>query len=74
MAETNKQLVGIERCLEVVFTDPASRPALRTFRGWQRNGYFRYQKIGRRVFYNPEQVAADLARRFEIKAVNPASL
>ncbi len=65
-----EQLVGTERCIELVFPDPPSRPGKRTFLEWKARGYFRYHKIGRRVFYNPEEVAADLARRFRVEAIN----
>ena len=43
--------------MEIVFPDEDSRPGKRTFLEWKAQGYFRYHKIGRRVFYNPEEVA-----------------
>lgn len=64
------ELVGTDRCMELVFPDPDSRPGKRTFLEWQYRGYFRHHKIGRRTFYNPEEVAADLARRFRIEAID----
>ncbi|MBP36535.1 MAG: hypothetical protein CMP31_13120 [Roseibacillus sp.] len=68
--DANHTLVGTDRCIEIVFPDDVSRPGKRTFLEWKAQGYFRYRKIGRRVFYNPEEVAADLARRFRVEAIN----
>lgn len=65
------QLVGTDRCIEILFPDAPSRPGQRTFLEWKARGYFRYHKIGKRVFYRPEEVASDLARRFRIEAVDP---
>lgn len=56
--------------MELVFPDPDSRPGKRTFLEWQYRGYFRFHKIGRRTFYNAEEVASDLARRFRIEAID----
>ncbi len=64
------QLVGTSRVMELVFPDPDSRPGKRTFLEWQYRGYFRFHKIGRRTFYNAEEVASDLARRFRIEAID----
>ncbi len=61
-------LVGAQKCLEILFPDEVSRPAIRTFREWQARGYFPYFKIGRRTFFNPVEVHAALARRFRIQA------
>jgi hypothetical protein len=63
---TNLQLVGAERCIETVFPDPSSRPSSRTWQDWKAKGYFRWHKIGHRVFYNPDEVAADLTSRFRV--------
>lgn len=61
-------LVGAHKCLEILFPDEQSRPAIRTFRNWQARGYFAYFKIGRRTFFDPVQVHAALSRRFTIHA------
>lgn len=65
---TPSELVGTERCIELLFPDEASRPGKRTFLEWKARGYFRYRKIGRRIFFDPAEVAADLARRFRVEA------
>lgn len=67
---TPKQLVGAEACIAIVFPDEPSRPGLRTFREWQARGYLPVHKIGRRTFFDPEEVRAALDRRFR---VNPAT-
>ena len=63
---TPSQLVGAQACINLLFPDEASRPALRTFRKWQANRYFPVHKIGRSTFFDPEQVRAALDRRFKI--------
>lgn len=66
--EAPKQLVGAEDCIELVFPCDKSRPALRTFREWQARGYFPHHKIGRRTYFDPQEVRIALDRRFRIKA------
>ncbi|MCP5532274.1 MAG: hypothetical protein H7A49_03500 [Akkermansiaceae bacterium] len=65
-------LVGIDKCLEIVFPDPDSAPAKRTFHQWMANRYFPVHKIGRRVFLDPVEVRAALDRRFKINATSVA--
>jgi hypothetical protein len=62
------QLVGTDRCIELIFPDVASRPGKRTFMEWKAKGFFRFHKIGHRVFYDPGEVAEDLARQFRVAA------
>lgn len=71
-APVTSQLVGVEKCLQIVFPDPESAPALRTFKGWMAARFFPVHKIGRRVFLDPEEVRAALSRRFKINAVEAA--
>jgi len=66
MSLSEKQLVGAQACLNLLFPDIDSRPSLRSFRQWQANGYLPVHKIGRRTFFDPEQVRAALDRRFRI--------
>jgi hypothetical protein len=66
---TSKQLVGAEDCIKIVFPCETSRPGLRTFREWQAKGFFAFHKIGRRTFFDPEEVRAALDRRFKVNAV-----
>jgi hypothetical protein len=61
-------LVGAEKCLEILFPDGKSRPSIRSFREWQARGYLPYLKVGRRTYFDPEQVRAALSRRFTIHA------
>lgn len=65
---SQKQLVGINRCREILFPDTASAPGKRTFAEWMARGYFPVVKVGRRVFLDPEEVRASLDRRFKINA------
>ena len=64
---TEKQLVGMKTCLELVFPDEKSRPCFRLFTGWKAKGFIPYHKVGKRVFMDPVQVRAALDKQFEIK-------
>lgn len=64
----SRTLVGVQRCLELLFPDEASRPGIRTFREWQSRGYLPYHKIGRRTFFDVDEVRAALDRKFRIHA------
>lgn len=59
-------LVGMRTCLELVFSDPKTRPSFRLFNDWKAKGYIPYYKIGRRVFMDPKQVRSALDRQFKI--------
>lgn len=63
------QLVGAEDCIKIVFPCESSRPGLRTFRDWQAKGFIPVHKIGRRTFFDPEQVRAAIERRFRIAPI-----
>ena len=67
MSATNC-LVGAQDCIEICFPCENSRPSLRSFREWQSRGYLPFHKIGKRTFFDPEQVRAALDRRFKIEA------
>ncbi len=64
----SSQLVGVNKCREIVFPDPESAPGKRTFNQWMANRYFPVHKIGRRVFLDPVEVRSALDRRFKISA------
>lgn len=62
-------LVGIDECRVLIFPDEDSAPAARTWKKWQAAKFFRIHKIGRRVFGDPEEIRADLTRRFRVSAI-----
>ncbi len=66
---TSPQLVTAQACIHAIFGTEAP-PSIRTFRKWQADGWIPYNKIGRRTFFDPEQVRRSLDRRFKIEA-NP---
>ena len=65
---TLSQLLGAAETIAAVFPGEKSRPALRTFREWQARGYFPVHKIGKRTFFDPNDVRRALDRRFKIEA------
>lgn len=67
-----QQLVGTDKCREILFPDKSSAPGKRTFLEWRARRYFPVVKIGRRVFLDPEEVRRALERRFKINA-SPAA-
>lgn len=60
-------LVGLERCIEIVFPDPKGRPAKRSFQNWQARGMIPYRKVGRRVFFDPDEVRQAIDQQFKIR-------
>lgn len=65
---TSTRLLGAAETITAVFPGENSRPALRTFREWQARGFLPYHKIGKRTFFDPEEVRRALDRRFRIEA------
>ncbi len=63
-------LVGVARCIEIVFPDPKTRPSVRTFRRWQAQGLIPYKKIGRPTFFDPDEVREAIDACFTIAARN----
>lgn len=61
-------LVGAKACLEIIFVDESVRPSIRTLHDWRRKGYLPYHKIGKKIYFSPEQVKRAFDRNFEIKA------
>jgi len=62
-------LVNAQGCLEKIFPDARSRPSLRWFKGLQAAGKVPYRKIGRRVWFDPEEVRRALDKKFRIQAI-----
>ncbi len=56
---TNRKLVDAPALLEILF-EKKSRPSLRWLRNQQADGKIPFAKIGRLVFFDPEQVRAKL--------------
>lgn len=65
----SKHLVGAQACIEIIFPDEDSRPSLRTFRQWQANRWLPHHKIGRRIFFDPEDVRIALSKRFRVEPI-----
>lgn len=61
----SRGLVGAEECIRIVFPTQ-SRPHKRTFLEWKARRLIPFYKIGRRVFFDPEEVRAALERHFRI--------
>jgi hypothetical protein len=66
--DMSNKLLRAADCLAELFPEATSRPSLRSFKSWQAKGFFPFHKIGRSVFFDPEQVRAALDRRFQVNA------
>ena len=62
--------VGIERMMEMVFSDPNCRPCKRTVEDWMSRGWLPYIKIKRKVFFDPAECRRAIDRQFKVKASN----
>lgn len=63
-------LVGAAELLLALFPANDSRPSVRWLRRMQSRGLIPYKKIGRRVFFDPEEVRRALDRQFSVHAKN----
>lgn len=63
-------LVGAAELLLELFPANESRPSVRWLRRMQSRGLVPYKKIGRRVFFDPEEVRRALDRQFSVNARN----
>jgi hypothetical protein len=61
-----RRLVGALDCINEVFPTER-RPCLRTFRKWQHQGFIPYRQIGRRHFFDPEEVRAAIDKEFWVQ-------
>jgi hypothetical protein len=70
MAENNASVgrfLGAEALLEEVFSDAQTRPSVRWLRRLQAAKVIRYRKIGRLVFFDPEEFRVDIDRSFSVQ-------
>jgi len=61
------ELVTAEELLPIIWPNEKSRPSLRWLRTQQDNRAIPYVKMGRLVFFDPEQVRAAIADKHTIK-------
>jgi hypothetical protein len=67
-----KELVDAQTCISRIFPNPKSAPSLRTFREWQARKWIPFRKVGKRVFFDPEEVRRVIDKRFTVHAIeNP---
>jgi hypothetical protein len=62
-------LVGVETLLRELFPDEQSRPTPRWLRGMQAKRLVPFRKIGRRVWFDPEEVRRSLDAQFKVKSL-----
>ena len=67
VATNEGRWLSAKRCLETLF-DEESRPGLRTWADWKDKGYLPFKRIGRRCYYDLEEVKAALDKQFTIHA------
>jgi len=65
-----KGLVGEERCRELVWPDEKSRPSRRWFLELKARGQLPYHRVGRRIFFDPDEVRKALDRQFKVNPRN----
>lgn len=61
--------VGAEALLEILFKDEASRPSLRWLRELQAKRLIPFRKIGRRVFFCPDEVRRSFDAQFKVDSI-----
>jgi hypothetical protein len=61
------ELLDANGLLERLWPDPRSRPSLRWLREMQKRKTLPYVRIGRRIYFDPRQVAAAIAERLTVR-------
>lgn len=67
--EAPKGYVGAETLLCELWRDKKSRPSLRWLRGMQARRLLPYRKIGRRVYFDPEEVRRAIDSQFTVESI-----
>ena len=62
-------LVNAQTLLEIVFKDKSSRPTLRWLRGMQAKRLVPFRKIGRKVYFDPEEVRRSFDANFKVESL-----
>ena len=62
------ELVGAETLLERLWPDEKDRPSLRTLRNWQKQRIVPYVRLGRLIYFNPEEVAEAIRQRWTVRS------
>jgi hypothetical protein len=65
---TGKQLVGGKALLEILWPNPEDRPCLRWLKHQQAARRIPFIKLGALVWFDPDEVRAEIAARHTIKA------
>lgn len=61
--------MGGEALLREVFPDDESRPCLRWLRGMQAKRLVPFRKIGRKVYFDPEEVRRAIDTQFKVESI-----
>jgi hypothetical protein len=64
----NLELVGAQTLLERLWPDEKERPSLRTLRNWQKRRIVPYIRLGRLVYFHPQEVADAIRSRWTVRS------
>lgn len=64
-----RSLVGAEALLRELFPDEKSRMSLRSLRGMQAKRLVPFRKIGRRVYFDVEEVRRSFDTQFKVDSI-----
>ena len=62
-------LVGAMPLLEIIFPDKKTRPSLRWLREMQAKRLVPFRKIGRKVYFDPEEVRRAFDAQFKVESL-----
>jgi hypothetical protein len=68
-SKTGTPLLGGEALLRELFPDKDSRPCLRWLRGMQAKRLVPFRKIGRKVYFDPEEVRRAIDSQFKVESI-----
>ena len=68
LPELNTGLVNHRKCIEKIWPHEDSRMCERSFKKLQADGCIPYVKIGRRIYFDPEEVRQAINKQFKVEA------
>lgn len=64
-----RTLLDAEGLLSAIWRDKKSRPSLRWLRGMQEKRLVPYRKIGRKVYFDPQEVRRAIDSQFKVESI-----
>jgi hypothetical protein len=68
MNDEDRRLLDVYGLLAEIWPDEKSRPSMRALIMWRESGLIPYLRIGRLIYYDPNEVLLSLRKKCTVKA------